>query len=81
MILLYYAIVDNSVAIIHDEKGVWGGGRRMRVDRLVSLIMILLEKERVGAQELAEMFEVSPHGHDQYGWDSGLFHFGSGRRL
>ena len=32
----------------------------MRVDRLVSLIMILLEKERVGAQELAEMFEVSP---------------------
>ena len=60
MILLYYAIVDNSVAIIHDEKGVWEGGRRMRVDRLVSLIMILLEKERVGAQELAEMFEVSP---------------------
>ena len=32
----------------------------MKVDRLVSIIMILLEKERVGAQELAEMFEVSP---------------------
>ena len=32
----------------------------MRVDRLVSIIMILLEKERVGAQELANMFEVSP---------------------
>ena len=32
----------------------------MRVDRLVSIIMILLEKERVGAQELADMFEVSP---------------------
>ncbi|MGG5317923.1 helix-turn-helix transcriptional regulator [Enterococcus sp. AZ072] len=32
----------------------------MKVDRLVSMIMILLEKERVGAQELAEMFEVSP---------------------
>lgn len=32
----------------------------MRVDRLVSIIMILLEKERVGAQELANIFEVSP---------------------
>jgi len=32
----------------------------MKVDRLVSIIMLLLEKERVGAQELAEMFEVSP---------------------
>lgn len=32
----------------------------MKVDRLVSIIMILLEKERVGAQELADMFEVSP---------------------
>ena len=32
----------------------------MKVDRLVSIIMILLEKDRVGAQELAERFEVSP---------------------
>lgn len=32
----------------------------MKVDRLVSIIMLLLEKERIGAQELAEMFEVSP---------------------
>lgn len=31
----------------------------MKVDRLVSIIMILLDKERVGAQELADMFEVS----------------------
>lgn len=31
----------------------------MRIDRLVSIIMILLEKERMGAHELAEMFEVS----------------------
>lgn len=31
----------------------------MKVDRLVSMIMILLEKRRVGAQELAAMFEVS----------------------
>ena len=28
----------------------------MKVDRLVSMIMILLEKRRVGAQELAAMF-------------------------
>ena len=32
----------------------------MKVDRLVSMIMILQEKRRVGAQELAAMFEVSP---------------------
>lgn len=32
----------------------------MKVDRLISIIMVLLEKERIGARELAEMFEVSP---------------------
>ena len=32
----------------------------MKVYRLVSIIMILLDKERIGAQELADMFEVSP---------------------
>ena len=32
----------------------------MKIDRLVSIIMILLEKERLGARELADMFEVSP---------------------
>ncbi len=32
----------------------------MKIDRLVSIILLLLEKERVGAQELADMFEVSP---------------------
>jgi len=31
----------------------------MKVNRLVSIIMILLDKERIGAQELADMFEVS----------------------
>ncbi|MDC7286620.1 YafY family transcriptional regulator [Blautia schinkii] len=31
----------------------------MKVDRLVSIIMILLDKERISAQELADMFEVS----------------------
>jgi len=36
------------------------GGCRMKIDRLVSIIMILLEKERIGAQELADKFEVSP---------------------
>ena len=36
------------------------GSCQMKVDRLVSIIMILLEKERIGAQELADMFEVSP---------------------
>lgn len=32
----------------------------MKIDRLVSIIMILLNKERIGAQKLADMFEVSP---------------------
>ena len=31
----------------------------MKVERLVSIIMILLEKKRVSAEELAEKFEVS----------------------
>ena len=32
----------------------------MKIDKLVGIIMILLKKERVGARELADMFEVSP---------------------
>ncbi|WP_313631666.1 YafY family protein [Enterococcus devriesei] len=32
----------------------------MKVERLISIIMILLDKKRIGAQELAELFEVSP---------------------
>lgn len=32
----------------------------MKVDRLVSIIMVLLDKKRIGAQELADLFEVSP---------------------
>lgn len=32
----------------------------MKIDRLISIIMILLDKERISAQELADMFEVSP---------------------
>lgn len=32
----------------------------MKIDRLVSILMILLDKKRIGAQELAERFEVSP---------------------
>ena len=32
----------------------------MKIDRLVSMIMLLLDRGRIGAQELAEMFEISP---------------------
>lgn len=32
----------------------------MKVDRLVSIIMVLLDKKRISAHELADMFEVSP---------------------
>ena len=40
-------------------KRIWAGGYRMKVDRLVSIIMLLLDQKRIGAQELADMFEVS----------------------
>jgi len=36
------------------------GDYQMKIDRLISIIMILLDKNRIGAQELADMFEVSP---------------------
>jgi len=32
----------------------------MKIDRLIAIIMILLEREKLNANELAEMFEVSP---------------------
>ncbi len=32
----------------------------MKIDRLVSIIMTLLDKKRIGARELADMYEVSP---------------------
>ncbi len=32
----------------------------MKVDRLISIILILLDKGRIGAHELANLFEVSP---------------------
>ena len=48
------------MATIYNERGFWKGGYEMKVDRLVSIIMTLLDKKRIGAQELADMFEVSP---------------------
>lgn len=36
------------------------GDCQMKIDRLVSIIMTLLDKRRIGARELADMFEVSP---------------------
>ena len=49
------------MAIIHNnKKETLKGGYQMKVDRLVSIIMILFDKQRIGAQELADMFEVSP---------------------
>ena len=31
----------------------------MKIDRLISIIMVLLDKKRISAQSLADMFEVS----------------------
>ena len=57
----------------------------MKVNRLVSMIMILLDKERIGAQELADLFEVSPRtiyrDIDAINGNSYSFHIGRGRRL
>lgn len=46
--------------IQNEKKETLEGDYPMKVDRLVSIIMKLLDKERIGAQELADMFEVSP---------------------
>ena len=32
----------------------------MKIDRLIAIIMVLLEKDRISAAKLAEMFEVTP---------------------
>ena len=49
------------MATIYNEKNIFlEGGYQMKVDRLVSIIMVLLDKKRISAQELADMFEVSP---------------------
>lgn len=47
------------MAIIYRAKEILKGDYQMKIDRLVSIIMVLLDKERIGAQELADMFEVS----------------------
>ena len=31
----------------------------MKIDRLVSMVMVLLDKQRISARELADRFEVS----------------------
>lgn len=48
------------MAAIYRVEEILKGGYQMKIDRLVSIIMVLLDKERIGAQELANMFEVSP---------------------
>lgn len=48
------------MATIYNINYILKGGYLVKTDRLVSIIMILLDKERISAQELADMFEVSP---------------------
>ena len=31
----------------------------MKIDRLMSIVLVLLDKKRISARELADMFEVS----------------------
>lgn len=42
------------------KRNMFLAGNEMKIDRVVSIIMILLDKKRIGAHQLAEMFEVSP---------------------
>lgn len=46
---MIYAILKNNVR-----------SDFMKIDRLIAIIMILLEREKVSAKDLAKMFEVSP---------------------
>ena len=46
-------------ACIHFQYTRLQKGFLMKTDRLVSIILILLEKQRISARQLAEMFEVS----------------------
>ena len=48
------------MATIYKVNEILKGSYQMKIDRLVSIIMVLLDKERIGAHELANMFEVSP---------------------
>ena len=36
------------------------GERKMKINRLINIILLLLDRERICAQELANLFEVSP---------------------
>ena len=54
--LLLTAVWQQSTMATRNLKG----DNPMKIDRLISLIMLLLDKERVGARELADLFEVSP---------------------
>lgn len=47
------------MATIYNKKENFKGGFQLKVDRLMSIILVLLDKERISAQELADMFEVS----------------------
>jgi predicted DNA-binding transcriptional regulator YafY len=44
---------------IYTRFFIWAGGDKLKLDRLVSILVLLLRKERVQAKELAEMFDVS----------------------
>lgn len=50
-------IVDTFKATIYNKMK--KGGCDMKVDRLMSIALVLLDKKRIRAQELADMFEVS----------------------
>jgi predicted DNA-binding transcriptional regulator YafY len=54
---VYRLIVDSIMSTI--QNSFWICWKNMKIDRLVSIIMILLEKQRISARELAKMFEVS----------------------
>lgn len=38
----------------------------MKIDRLIAIIMVLLVREKINAEELAKMFEVSKKVYELY---------------
>ena len=47
------------MATIYNKNENMKGGAKMKVDRLMSIVLVLLDQERISAQALADMFEVS----------------------
>ena len=56
---LSHRILDNGLSVIHNGGKKTKGGIPMKSDRVMSVLMVLLEGKRMRAQDLADRLEVS----------------------